>query len=74
MISPVVTIPPIILSWESSKYFYNNLIVQLALMIYFVVKNNPAFVCALDKAIAFVKKHAIASVFFFVYFIALLFA
>lgn len=40
MISPLVEIAPIIMSWESSKYFGNNIMVQLCLIVYFLTQKN----------------------------------
>ncbi len=56
-ISPVVIILPIIISWESSKYFSNNIIVQLCLIIYYIVYKNQTVLTVLSKAKCFFKKH-----------------
>jgi hypothetical protein len=47
IISPILTIMPILLSWEASKYFGNNMLAQLCLIIYFISHNNKAVVSAL---------------------------
>lgn len=47
MVSPVVCIIPIILSWETSKYFQNNFIVQAGLIIWYVCHKNTAVTKAL---------------------------
>ncbi len=49
LISPVVLIPPIVLSWESSKYFANNIMVQLGLIIYYLANNNQSVLSAVYK-------------------------
>lgn len=68
-ISPIVIIPPLILSWEFSKLFLNNIFVQAGLVIYFVVKNNSAVVKVCSQAKAFAKKHLVAATAIVLYFI-----
>ncbi len=58
-VSPVVMIPAVAISWEYSKYFYNNVLVQAGLIIYFVVKQNSAVLNAIDEIKVFCKKHLI---------------
>lgn len=72
LISPIVIILPIVFSWESSKYFFNNLIVQLSLMIYFAVSGNGAFINTLNKTFAKIKEHIIPSLLLLTYFTAAL--
>ena len=57
LISPVVLILPIILSWEASKYYANNIIVQLCLIIYYIANNNQSVMTAAGKMKARVKNH-----------------
>ena len=71
-VSPIVTVLPIILSWESSKYFGNNILVQLCLIVYYVVHNNQAVVNALDSITARAKEHKLVSIAVIVYFSLLL--
>lgn len=67
-ISPVVIIPPLILSWEFSKLFINNIFVQAGLVIYFVVKGNPAVVKVCNGIKEFGKKNLLVSVVVILYF------
>lgn len=60
-VSPIVTFLPIILSWESSKYFGNNILVQLCLIVYYVVHNNASVIKALNSFTAGAKKHKLVS-------------
>lgn len=71
-VSPIVTFLPIILSWESSKYFGNNILVQLCLIVYYVVHNNDAVIKALNSITAGAKRHKLVSVAAIVYFSLLL--
>lgn len=71
-ISPVVIIPPVILSWELSKLFLNNVFVQAGLIIYFVVKGHPAVVKVCGEIKEFGKKHFVASVSVMLYFVCYL--
>ncbi len=48
-VSPVVTIPVILISWEAPKYFSNNIMVQLMLITYFIVKNNQSVITAVKS-------------------------
>ncbi len=66
-ISPIVYLPIILLIWQSSKYFYNNLFVQMALIIFFVAQNNTAVTDTFKKAFEWAKNHIIVSVFIAVY-------
>lgn len=58
-VSPVILILPIAISWESSKYFSNNIIVQLCLIIYYIVNKNQTVLTVLSEAKSFFKKHLI---------------
>ncbi len=60
LISPVVLILPIIGSWESAKYFANNLLVQLCLIIYYIATNSEPVVATLSRAKAWFGEHIIA--------------
>ncbi len=68
-ISPIVIIPPVILSWEFSKLFFNNIFVQAGLVIYFVVRGNPAVVKVCGDVKNLIKKHRVASMAIIVYFV-----
>ena len=67
-ISPIVIIPPLILSWEFSKLFINNVFVQAGLVIYFVVRGNAAVVKVCDEIKDYFKKNLIVSVAIILYF------
>lgn len=71
-ISPIVIIPPLVLSWEFSKLFINNIFVQAGLVIYFVVKGNPAVVKVCDEIKETGKKHLVGSVAVILYFVCYL--
>lgn len=67
MISPVVLIPPILISWESSKYFENNMVVQICLFVYYCCHNNNSVIYALESAKKWCKNHLIISSVFVLY-------
>lgn len=71
-ISPIVIIPPLILSWEFSKLFINNIFVQAGLVIYFIVKGNPAVVKVCSAVKDFGRKHLVLSVAVVLYFVCYL--
>ncbi len=60
-ISPIVIIPPLILSWEFSKLFINNIFVQAGLVIYFIAKGHPAVLKVCGEIRDFGKKHIVVS-------------
>ncbi|MBE6812494.1 MAG: hypothetical protein E7523_06390 [Ruminococcaceae bacterium] len=60
-ITPVVTFLAIILSWELFKYFGNNLLVQIGLIVYFVSKGTPAVVQTVREVTDYCKKHLLLS-------------
>lgn len=66
-ISPVVYLPIVLLIWQSSKYFYNNIFVQIGLIIFFIAQNNSAVTEAFKSAFEWAKKHVIVSVLTAVY-------
>ncbi len=70
-ISPIVIIPPLVLSWEFSKLFYNNIFVQFGLIIYFIAKGNPAVVNICSRVACFAKKHFIGAVAVILYFMVI---
>ena len=75
-VSPIVIIPPLILSWEFSKLFVNNFFVQAGLVIYFVVKGQPAVMNVCKNIKEFGKKNlavSIAVVLYFVCYFAMIF-
>ena len=74
LISPVVIVLPILFSWESSKYFYNSLLVQLSLIIYYIAKGNPCVLNSVRKAAGRMKSHILPSVCLLAYFTSLVLA
>ncbi len=75
LISPVVIIPPVLISWEFSKYFYNNVLMQVGLIIYFLVKKSPALLCTIKEIESYFKTHILQTfivLFYFITYIAIL--
>lgn len=58
-VSPVVIIPVTLISWEFTKYFYNNVIVQACLIIYYIVRKNPSVQKAVGDIVGSIKKNPI---------------
>ena len=67
-ISPVVLILPIVLSWESSKYFGNNIMVQLCLIVYYIVQKNESVLAALRAAKQWCREHLLVTTALLAYF------
>jgi len=67
-IAPVVLIPPVILSWEFSKYFYNYLLVQVGLILYFISNKTPSFWMSMENIMKYCKEHILVAVGVIVYF------
>lgn len=67
-ISPVVIIPTTIFSWEFSKYFYNNILMQTGLIIYYITKNSPALMRAIKDFETYCKTHFLQSFIILFYF------
>ena len=61
MISPLVQIAPILMSWEGSKYFGNNILVQLCLIVFFIVQKNEASISAAAGIVQWAKKNPLIS-------------
>ncbi len=72
LISPIVILPPLVLSWEFSKLFINNVFVQAGLVIYFIIKGNPAVVKVCSEAKESGRKHLVVSVAVILYFVCYL--
>lgn len=68
LISPIVIIPPIVFSWESSKYFYNNLIVQLSLIIFYIATGNKSVLAAVNSVLVSIKRNLVLFILFVIYF------
>lgn len=61
LISPLVLIPPISISWESAKYFGNNMVVQICLMIYYCVNRNQSLLNSLNSIKDWCREHLLIS-------------
>ena len=61
LISPVVILPAIILSWEASKYYSANIISQLILIIYYLVSKNSAVVDAINDTFTKIKQNPVCA-------------
>ncbi|MBE6756043.1 MAG: hypothetical protein E7555_06260 [Ruminococcaceae bacterium] len=61
-ISPVITIPLLVTSWELGRFLLNNILAQAGLVVYFVVKNQPAIVKTCNEVKMFGKKHLMLSI------------
>lgn len=68
-ISPVVIIPVTVVSWEFTKYFYNNIIVQACLIIYYLVRKNPAVLKTVGNTVQAIRQKPIAMVLITAYFL-----
>lgn len=71
-ITPVVMIPAVILSWEFSKLFINNIFVQAGLIIYFIVKDHSAVIKVCREIRDWGKKYLVLSIVILVYFVCIL--
>lgn len=60
-ISPVATLPVIVVSWEASKYFTCNAVVQMFLMAYFISKNDLCVTDTLKEFFDYLREHFILS-------------
>ncbi len=69
MISPIVIIPPLILGWELPRYFTDNFIVQIGLVIYFICNKHSAVLSSLKQIIEYCKEHFITTVITALYFV-----
>lgn len=67
-VSPVVIIPPVSISWEFSKYFYCNFIVQVCLIIFFIVRNNSAVLKAVEETVEKCRKNVVLTAAIVAYF------
>ncbi len=67
-VSPLVLIPPISISWESAKYFYNNFMAQAGLVIYFIARGNKSVTETIENIVSYCKKHIIFAVTVAIYF------
>lgn len=68
-ISPVVIIPPVILSWEFPKLFFNNIFVQAGLVIYFITKGHASVIKVCGDVKNLMKKHPAESAAIILYFV-----
>ena len=56
-IAPVVLIPTVVISWEFTKYFYNYLLVQVGLIMYFITNKTPSFCITVQKLTEYCREH-----------------
>lgn len=60
MMLPLITVPAIIVSWESPKYFANSLVAQLCIMMYLLTQRDKSVVYAFEQtACMFKNNHAL---------------
>lgn len=58
-VSPVVIVPVTVISWEFTKYFYNNIIVQACLIIYYIVRKNSSVLKTVGDIVRSIRKNPI---------------
>lgn len=58
-ISPIVIVPVTLISWEFTKYFYNNVIVQGCLIVYYIVRKNSSVLKAVGDIVRTVRKNPV---------------
>lgn len=68
LISPVVIIPVLIMGWEFPRYFYENLLMQLCLLLYFIFKNHTPVIDGINKLVSFFKNNILIGVTALLYF------
>lgn len=68
LITPVVTIPAIVTSWEIPKYFGNSLLVNLCLILFFYVHNQTTVKSVAAQSIQYCKSNPIISFIGIMYF------
>ena len=57
LVSPVVIVPVLILGWEFPRYFYENLLMQLFLVLYFIAKNHTPVIEGINNLISYFKQN-----------------
>ncbi len=60
-ISPIITVPMILISWDLSKILGSNILAQLGLIAYYLVKDNAAVKASVNSIVEFSKKHVFVS-------------
>lgn len=68
-ISPVVLIPPVIVSWELPRYFSDNFVTQLCLVAFFTLNRNSSVSDSVKKLMTFFKSNQfflMVTVFYFI--------
>lgn len=71
-ISPVVLIPPVIISWELPRYFSDNFVTQLCLIAFFTLNKNSGLSDSVEKFVAFFKNNKFILMVTLFYFIMLI--
>lgn len=72
LISPVIIIAPLIVSWEMPRYFSDNFITQLCLLAYFIVKGHPAIISSVRSMVDFCKRNFLITAIAVLYFVVLI--
>ncbi len=62
LIAPLLIIPETIMGWEIPRYYSDCLIVQLALLLFFIVNGNEEIAQAIRSVMDFFKRHMIYGV------------
>lgn len=60
-VSPVVILIPNLFSWEGSKYYGNNIMVQLCLILYFLAVKTPSISKTVTGTLHFMKQHLLCT-------------
>ncbi len=67
-ISPLATFPAVLISWEASKYFTCNAVVQMFLIAYFISENDLCVTDTLKEFYDYLRRHFILSASIVAYF------
>lgn len=68
MISPVVIIPVLIFGWEFPRYFYDNILVQLGLLLFFVANKHIGVLTGISSLLDFFKQTPLIAISYVLYF------
>ena len=69
LISPIVIIPPIIISWELPRYFSDNFITQLCLIGYFVLAEKHGLTISVKNVLSYIMRNKVILMVMIYYFI-----
>ena len=62
LIAPVVILPEVVVGWEIPRYYSDCLIVQLALLLFFIVNRTEGISEAISDILDYFRRHQILSV------------